>query len=78
MKRPRGKILWTGPWVDVHGIRYKRAFQTFIRFEPRDMWWGLYWDHKPGEDGVGTDWDFFVIVIPMFPIHITGYTLPHE
>lgn len=45
-----------------------------VRFEPRALWVGAYWDYQPyiwNPDGI-EHWvfDLYVCLIPCFPIHV--------
>lgn len=46
-----------------------------IKFEPRDMWIGIYWDRQEvyliESMSVRIEWAFYVCVIPCFPIIFT-------
>ncbi len=38
-----------------------------LKFEPRDLWIGVYWDRSP------VRLDVYICVVPCFPLHIRIY-----
>ena len=52
-----------------------KRFERTIKFEPRDLWVGVYWDHQPyiwNPDGTEhTVFDLYVCLIPCFPLHLS-------
>ena len=49
-----------------------RVVHARVRFEPRDVWVGLYWNRP-------TDWctDIYICVAPCIPLHIRiGEAIP--
>ena len=72
----KGRVLRRTNWFDYTRDHDKVAFQFLWRWEPRDIWWGVYWTTKPVEDGNSTEFDIYVCLVPMLPLHITGYVLP--
>jgi hypothetical protein len=55
------KILWV---IRKLGPSHRRL-GIFLKFDPRDLWLGLYWD-------VGDFWaDLYLVLIPMLPIHFS-------
>lgn len=46
--------------------------EIIFRFEPRDLWLGIFWDYRTlGENGL-YEWnalDVYICVIPTLPIH---------
>jgi hypothetical protein len=42
-----------------------------IRFEPRDLWIGLYWNSGTfGASNQFTRIDVYICIVPLFPIHL--------
>lgn len=40
-----------------------------FEFEPRDLWFGIYWDKKIFHD-TKIRYDVYIIIVPMFPYHL--------
>jgi hypothetical protein len=45
-----------------------------LRFEPRDLWVGVFWDVRPASYGtavghVSADLHVYVCLVPCFPVH---------
>jgi hypothetical protein len=44
-----------------------------IKFEPRDIWIGAYWNFKNDGHKFGKWWrylDIYICIVPLFPIHL--------
>jgi hypothetical protein len=47
-----------------------------LRFEPRDLWVGVFWRRTysvrgAGPSGITTTTEVFICLVPMLPLHIT-------
>lgn len=40
-----------------------------IKFEPRDVWIGVFWDKKPKGSKIQY-WDIYICLVPLFPIRV--------
>lgn len=46
-----------------------------LEFKPQDLWIGIFWKCRVEVDLCDWSyWDFWVCIIPMFPIHISFIT----
>lgn len=40
-----------------------------IKFEPRDLWIGVYWNNKISVENICRQLNIYICVLPTFPIH---------
>lgn len=49
--------------------------QLTVKFEPRDLWVGIYWDwsprHEPDDIYDYSELKIYVCIVPMLPIRLT-------
>lgn len=58
----------------MKGLKWKLS----IKFEPRDIWVGVFWDKKPKSVHEKLRlWDVYVCLIPLLPIRAFQY-IPHD
>lgn len=51
-----------------------RDFRWAVKFEPRDLWVGLFWDREDIASGgglFGTTWRFYFCLLPMLPLVVS-------
>ena len=46
-----------------------------LKFEPRDLWIGVYWNRDyhtrgPGPQGITVTTDVYVCIVPALPVHV--------
>lgn len=53
-----------------------------IKFEPRDLWVGVYWDYSPKSDPDDfydyATLDIYICIVPMLPIKLSWGQSPLE
>lgn len=52
------------PWWQPTNKPLLKVGNVSVSFEPRDIWIGVFWDHREGVTQI------FVTVVPCFPIRI--------
>ncbi len=59
----------------MHGEVRGLFWRFDAKWEPRDLWIGVYWNNETGMNSMGWGWswalDLYVCIIPCLPIKLT-------
>lgn len=57
------------------GRRPRRRWELAWLWEPRDLWFGVYWTRRREAGWHFTEWSVYVTLVPCLPVRLVWRTL---